>query len=164
LPDGDGVRWRVLDLPLDEGGGALYFGTPGTWTYADPGPEEKPVSGIAWSPTYLLPDSDDIKLMFEYLVDVRPFESSLPARDHLEVRVVDHLSGEERVLLDSADIPAAHYTEDPPRFHEYAASLTTFAGSIVSFAVSFDSGVPVDDDGLGVVVDDWRVEAVVCPE
>ena len=162
-PDDEPVRWQVLDLVFHEGTGALYFGDAATLTFASPDVEPKPVSGVAYSPIYALPASDQMKLKFDYYVDVQPFEPGFPTRDALTVRVIDHLSGAERVLLRTRDIPPDHIGDPHRTFHEWAAYIGDFAGGVVSFEVRFDSGDAVDNDGLGVVIDDWRVEAVVCP-
>ena len=158
------VRWQPVRGTAHSGTGALYFGDPARWTYADPSPTPGAVAGTAYSPTYTLPWTTEIKLSFWYLVDVEPFDPNAPERDRLELWIFDHLTGREQLLWSKRDVPLWHYGDDGPRSYTDAqASIGRFAGSVVSFEWRFDSVDATANEGRGVLIDDWRIEAVVCP-
>lgn len=159
------VGWSVADFTTaDSGSFFLYFGNP----EADPPSYDAPglnVGGDAFSPAIQLPANvEDMTLTFAYYLDVEDYDPTFPTRDRFEVRLIDNISGEESLLADKQNIPEANIGAQPPTWFTYEAEIpVTFAGALVTFEIAFDSGDAEENTGLGVLIDTFVVDAVVCP-
>ena len=90
---------------------------------------------------------------------------AFPDLDFFSIVIVDNFSGRDRLLaiktqLELAPDPAVHGRP----FFEFTSQIEDFAGTIVSFELTFDSGDANGNDGLGVVIDTWRIEWESCPD
>lgn len=154
------VAWNVSDVLAYSGSYALYFGDPVTQTYED---GSDAVAGIVYSPPSLeLPAGNErIELRFWYYVDIEQYDESFPNNDQLEITIQDNFSPASATILTKLDIPPELIGVDPPVWTEYVVDITDFAGADVAFEIWFDSGDGFDNGGLGVLIDDWQVWALL---
>jgi hypothetical protein len=157
------VAWQVANfLPLGGQTGQyfMYFGDPALETYDWP---DQQVAGYAVYPWLTLPQSSQITLSFWYYADIEPWEPSNPSRDLLELNVYNNFSGAEQLLWHKSQIPSSVLGVRPIQWTRRTVDLTAFAGENVAFEFTFESGDPGPRTGMGVLIDNWQIEAEICP-